>query len=101
MGLGPRFRDLAAACAERVVFPAEVGCCGFAGDRGFTYPELTESALARLAPAVAGCEAGYSTSRTCEIGLSLHGGIRYRSIAVLVDRCSAALPASVPSAAAR
>jgi D-lactate dehydrogenase len=101
MGLGGRFRELAAACAERVVVPAEVGCCGFAGDRGFTHPELTASALSRLAPAVAGCEGGYSTSRACEIGLSLHGGIRYRSIATLVDRCASALPASRSSAAAR
>jgi D-lactate dehydrogenase len=28
---------------------------------------------------------GFSTSRTCEIGLSLHGGISYQSIAYLVD----------------
>ena len=31
---------------------------------------------------------GYSTSRTCEIGLSLNGGIPYRSIAYLVDECT-------------
>ncbi|HET7752622.1 MAG TPA: FAD-binding and (Fe-S)-binding domain-containing protein [Anaeromyxobacteraceae bacterium] len=92
MGLGPRFRELAVACSEQVVMPAEVGCCGFAGDRGLTYPELTASALSRLAPAVEGCVAGYSTSRTCEIGLSEHGGIGYWSIAVLVDRCSSPLP---------
>jgi len=31
---------------------------------------------------------GYSTSRTCEIGLSLHSGINYKSIVYLVDRTS-------------
>jgi D-lactate dehydrogenase len=29
-----------------------------------------------------------SSSRTCEIGLSQHGGITYRSIFDLVDRAS-------------
>jgi D-lactate dehydrogenase len=94
MNLAARFRDVATACAERVVMPSDVGCCGFAGDRGFSYPELPASALERLAPSIAGCESGYSTSRTCEIGLSQHGGVRYRSIAVLVDRCASALPTS-------
>ena len=87
LGLGEKLRAVAEACAERVVVPP-VGCCGFAGDKGFTHPELSESALQDLRAAVAGCEAGYSNSRTCEIGLSLHGGIPYRSIVFLVDRCT-------------
>ncbi|HEX9400667.1 MAG TPA: FAD-binding and (Fe-S)-binding domain-containing protein [Anaeromyxobacter sp.] len=90
LGLGPKLRAVAEACAERVVVPAGVGCCGFAGDRGFTHPELNASALAGLRAALpAGCTRGYSTSRTCEIGLSLHGGIPYQSIVYLVDRCTA------------
>jgi D-lactate dehydrogenase len=32
-----------------------------------------------------GCGSGYSTSRTCEIGLADHAGISYRSLAYLVD----------------
>ncbi|MGA7279661.1 MAG: hypothetical protein WBW79_17115, partial [Desulfocapsaceae bacterium] len=60
-------------------------CCGFAGDRGFNFPELNKSALDGLEEAVASCEVGYSTSKTCEVGLSLHGGIPYRSILYLVD----------------
>jgi len=31
---------------------------------------------------------GYSTSRTCEIGLSLHSGISHQSIVYLVDQVS-------------
>ncbi len=88
LGLADKLRAVAEACAERVVVPARVGCCGFAGDRGFTHPELTASALSELATGVAGCAEGFSTSRTCEIGLSLHGGIPYRSILFLVDRCT-------------
>jgi D-lactate dehydrogenase len=31
---------------------------------------------------------GYSTSRTCEIGLSLHTGISHKSIVYLADKVS-------------
>jgi D-lactate dehydrogenase len=89
MGLSEKFRAVAEACAERVVAPG-LGCCGFAGDKGFDVPELNASALAGLREAVSGCVAGYSNSRTCEIGLSLHGGIPYQSIVYLVDRCTTA-----------
>ncbi|MCG8616798.1 MAG: FAD-binding oxidoreductase [Desulfobacterales bacterium] len=85
MGLEKRLLELARACATEVVWPEEIYCCGFAGDKGFTVPELNESALADLDTHVCTCEAGYSTSKTCEIGLSLHGGIPYRSILYLVD----------------
>ncbi len=92
MGLAGKFRAVAEACSERVLMPPKVGCCGFAGDRGFSYPELNESALAELSVSLPeDCRAGYSNSRTCEIGLSLHGGIGYQSIMYLVDRCTTAL----------
>jgi D-lactate dehydrogenase len=88
MGLEGRFREVAAACVERVVAPA-VGCCGFAGDKGFGTPELNASALADLRAALPpDCRTGYSNSRTCEIGLSVHGGIPYQSIVYLVDRAT-------------
>jgi D-lactate dehydrogenase len=88
MGLESAFITVARACAETVVVPDGIECCGFAGDRGFNVPELNTTALAGLKDAVAGCTAGYANSRTCEIGLSHHGGIPYRSIMVLVDQCS-------------
>lgn len=88
MGLDDKFVGLARACARDVVVPAEITCCGFAGDKGFTTPELNASALEGLAEQVAACSAGYSNSRTCEIGLSQHGGIPYRSILSLLDRAS-------------
>lgn len=89
MGLEAAFHDVAGALAEETVFPEEITCCGWAGDRGFNFPELTASALARLKPSLQGRYAsGYSNSRTCEIGLSQHSGIYYKSIFYLVDRCS-------------
>ncbi len=88
MNLAGKLAELARLCAETVVIPENVDCCGFAGDRGFTHPELNESALKDLRMQVSGCDAGYSTSRTCQIGLSLHGGIPYYSIVFLVDEAS-------------
>ena len=89
MGLENKLADLARKCAEEVVVPEGVNCCGFAGDRGFTHPELNESALKDLRMQVSRCDVGYSTSRTCQIGLSLHGGIPYYSILFLVDEATA------------
>ena len=85
MGLETKLLELAHACATEVVWPEHIYCCGFAGDRGFNFPELNESALEGLDAHVCSCEAGYSTSKTCEIGLSLHSGIPYRSILYLID----------------
>jgi D-lactate dehydrogenase len=92
MELRSKMVALANSCAERVYVPDSTPCCGFAGDRGFTHPELTASALVSLKNAVNPyCEAGYSTSRTCEIGLSAQSGISYQSIAYLVDEASESL----------
>jgi len=81
---------IATLCVEHVYVPDDINCCGFAGDRGFNYPELNESALESLSSAVKSknCNSGYSSSRTCEIGLSLHSGIEYNSIIYLIDVCS-------------
>ncbi len=89
MGLETKLLELAQKCATEVVWPEEIYCCGFAGDRGFNYPELNESALHGLEDHVCSCDSGYSTSKTCEVGLSLHGSIPYRSILYLVDEVTA------------
>lgn len=87
MELKDKLKILAEMCAERVIVPENIGCCGWAGDRGFTYPELNESALSGLRSKIPeDCKEGYSTSRTCEIGLSMHSGISYKSIIYLVDK---------------
>ncbi len=88
MGLEDELIRLAMLCADKVVVPEEIYCCGFAGDRGFNFPELNESALVSLADQVKDCDEGYSTSVTCEIGLALHGKIPYRSILYLVDEAT-------------
>ncbi len=88
-GLEEPFKKLADMLSENVIVPENIGCCGFAGDRGFSFPELNESALHDLKDSLPDeCEHGYSTSKTCEIGLSLHSGRYYKSIMYLVDECS-------------
>jgi D-lactate dehydrogenase len=77
---------LAKLCADDVFIPNSIPCCGFAGDRGFSHPELTASALVTLNREIpANCVSGFSTSRTCEIGVSLHSDVSYQSIAFLVN----------------
>ncbi|BCD84883.1 ferredoxin [Pseudomonas solani] len=78
--------DLVGRCTRQVVVPEGIHCCGFAGDKGFTTPELNGHALRSLKDAVQICEEGISTSRTCEIGLTQHGGIDYHGLVYLVDR---------------
>ncbi|MBF0675605.1 FAD-binding and (Fe-S)-binding domain-containing protein [Pseudomonas sp.] len=80
--------DIARRCATDVVIPEGIHCCGFAGDKGFSQPELNAHALRSLKDAVRVCTEGISTSRTCEIGLSSHSGIDYHALVYLVDRVS-------------
>jgi len=90
MGTVDKLMAIAARCSAQVVATDEVQCCGFAGDRGFIRPELNEHALRHLKASLpAGCASGYSTSRTCEIGLSEQAAFAYQSILYLVERCSA------------
>ncbi len=90
MGLDSQLVALAKLCSARVFVPEEVGCCGFAGDKGFTHPEVNTYALRKLKPQVMknAVEVGYSNSRTCEIGLTTHAEIPYMSIIYLVDECT-------------
>jgi D-lactate dehydrogenase len=89
MGAVDKLVALAQRCAAEVSVPDEILCCGFAGEKGFNVPELNEHALRHLRAALPeGCAGGYSTSRTCEIGLSEQAGVPYRSILHLVDACT-------------
>ncbi|WP_434673494.1 FAD-binding and (Fe-S)-binding domain-containing protein [Pseudomonas sp. R1-15] len=82
--------DLARRCSKNVVIPEGIHCCGFAGDKGFTTPELNAHSLRTLKGAVEHCSEGISTSRTCEIGLTQHGAIDYHGLVYLVDRVTRA-----------
>jgi D-lactate dehydrogenase len=91
MGLVERLEALARRCARDVTTPLAAGCCGFAGDRGFSHPALTAAALAAQA-AESGAPPkvpGYSSSPTCEIGLTRARGRTYRSFWHLLDAATA------------
>ena len=91
MGTVDKLLAVADRCSAEVVTADAVQCCGFAGERGFIRPELNEHALRHLKDSLpADCRTGYSSSRTCEIGLSEQAGFPYRSILYLVERCASA-----------
>ena len=87
MGLVDKMTGLARLCSNHVFLPEGVGCCGFAGDRGWTHPEVNRWALRKLRKQLEDnrIEMGYSNSRTCEVGLETNGGIPYQSIVYLVN----------------
>jgi D-lactate dehydrogenase len=88
-GSEAKLHKVVQACAEKVVLPAGVNCCGFAGDLGFIVPELNQHALRKIHGELpADCACGVSSNRTCEIGLTAQTGIPYRSIAYLLEECS-------------
>lgn len=90
MGLAPALQRVADACASRAIVPAGAGCCGMAGDRALMFPQLGEAATALEADQVRslGAGEGWATSRTCEMNLTQHTGIPYRSIAFLLERAT-------------
>ena len=47
------------------------------------------------------CTHGYSTSRTCEMGLSKHSGVPFQGIVYLVDEATKPKQAATAQAAAR
>jgi D-lactate dehydrogenase len=88
LGLVGALTETMRACADEVLVPVESGCCGFAGDRGFTHPELTEAATRPEASellAAPPCEFYVSSSRTCEIGMSRATGRAFQSFWAVLD----------------
>lgn len=76
---------LSQLCADQVTL-IDSNCCGFAGDRGFLIPELNEHGLRDLKSQIpTNCNEGFSTSRTCEIGLEKMSGIDFKSIFYLIE----------------
>ncbi len=88
MGLAGRLRRLAGALADDVYVAPSATCCGFAGDRGISHPELTAAATRPQAEELAGrdFDARLSSNRTCEIGLTRATGEPYESFAFLLER---------------
>jgi D-lactate dehydrogenase len=90
MAIVPKLVRISNACSETVLVPQDAGCCAFAGDRGFLFPELTASASGiEAGQAIAELHDGYfSSSRTCEIGMTRATGKIYQSYLHLLDYVS-------------
>ena len=90
MGIGAKLEGIARSCSEQVTVPLDAGCCAFAGDRGFLFPELTQSATKHEAAEVKvkRPDECYSSSRTCEIGMTRATGQIYRSYLYLLERAT-------------
>jgi D-lactate dehydrogenase len=88
MGLAHRLESLAGTLAGDVHVAPSATCCGFAGDRGVSHPELTAAATAPQAAELSGrsFDARVSNNRTCEIGLERATGEPYESIICLLER---------------
>jgi D-lactate dehydrogenase len=89
MGLAGKLERVVSAVSEAEV-PRGAGCCGFAGDRGLAVPELAEAATRAEAQEVRSrpFRGHFSSSRTCEIGLSRATGRPYRSFWHLLEEAS-------------
>lgn len=85
IGLEEKLMEIGKRCAEKVHY-IDSNCCGFAGDRGFTHPELNQYGNRHLKEQIPStCKDAFSTSRTCEIGLSEHSNVNFKSVFYLID----------------
>lgn len=90
LNLQDKLTAIARCCARSATVPLNLDCCGFAGDRGLLFPELTASATALERAEVTARPYGgyYSSNIPCEMGMSAATGQEYRSIVYLVERAS-------------
>jgi D-lactate dehydrogenase len=82
--------QIARACAAAVTVPENLNCCGFAGDRGLLFPELTLSATQDETAEVLSktYDGYYSTNLTCEIGMRMATKKPYRSFLYLLEEAT-------------
>ena len=87
LDLTPKLEAIARACSETVSIPNNSGCCGFAGDRGLLFPELTEAATRQQSFELTNshCDGYFSSSRTCELAMTRAVGHVYRSYLYLLE----------------
>lgn len=87
MNTQDKFINIARKFADKVTVPTHAGCCGMAGDRGFLFPELTQSATMPEALEVKlnKYDGYYSSTKTCEMAMSQAVNENYESILYLLD----------------
>jgi D-lactate dehydrogenase len=87
LGLAGKLRAVAERLADEVVVPAGTSCCGMAGDRGLSHPELPSSALEDVVRELDGkrFDAAVSSNRTCELALHQITGRTYDSVVLMLE----------------
>ncbi|MBY5920534.1 FAD-binding and (Fe-S)-binding domain-containing protein [Ferrimonas balearica] len=89
MNAGGKMAAIAARCADQVIRPDGIHCCGFAGEKGLFKPEINAESLRHLKEKLPEqTREGYYANRMCEVGLTRHSGISYRHLAYLVEECT-------------
>lgn len=82
--------QIAKLCSKDVFMDKDTKCCGFAGNKGFLNPAMNQSALRNFVrfydenPIIE----GYSSSSTCEMGLSANTKRVWQHIIYLLDSCA-------------
>lgn len=89
-GLSGALADIASACADAVVVPQHVECCGMAGDRGLLFPDLTATAARAEAEEIAlhECDMYVSSNTPCETAMTSATGKQYVSWIYLLERAT-------------
>ena len=90
LGISNSLNAISQAISNEIFVPESWGCCAFAGDRGFTFPELTRSATEKQAAEikVRNDDFNVSANRTCEIGMTQATGKKYRHIIEVLEELS-------------
>ena len=90
MGIDLDMKELAKKCTSKRILEHNTACCGFAGYKGFFTPELNINATKNLARFYEdkNVNLAFSSSSTCEIGLSDATNISWQHIVYLLDKVS-------------
>ncbi len=90
LGISNSLNAISQAISDEIFVPENWGCCAFAGDRGFTFPELTQSATEKQGEEIRLRDDDFyvSANRTCEIGMSEATGKKYRHIIEVLEELS-------------
>ena len=90
LNLTSNLEAIGRACSDTISIPRNSGCCGFAGDRGLLFPELTEAATREQSSELINnkYDGHFSSSRTCELAMTRAVGHIYRSYLYLLEKAT-------------
>jgi D-lactate dehydrogenase len=87
LSLAEQIRQIVSKCTRNITEPDIVNCCGFAGAKGFTIPELNQAAIKHMQIKNMSYDVGVSGNRNCQIGLAEYIKVDFISVAEMVNIC--------------